>query len=73
MRLTGLQLSIHPSVVLDWSKNYLHAGKSELTVQCFNSYILIQLLFILEYVLSACVLYKLWITKVCALRQGAFN
>lgn len=52
MRLTDLQLNKNPSVALDWSTNYLHASKSELPVQCFNSYIFIQLLFIIEYVLS---------------------
>lgn len=73
MRLTGLQLSIHASVVLEWSTNYLHASKSKLPVQCFNSYILLQLLFILEYMLSVCVLFKLCIAKACALRQGSFD
>lgn len=51
-RLSVLQLNIHPRVALGWSTNYLHTSKSELPVHYFNSYSFIQLLFIIEYMLS---------------------
>lgn len=35
-RLRDLQLSIHLSVVLDWSTNYIYACKSKLSVQDFK-------------------------------------
>lgn len=46
--LPGLQINIHPRVVLDWCTNYLHTSKSEFPVQCFNSCISIQLPVIIE-------------------------
>lgn len=41
--LPGLQINIHPRIVLDWCTNYLHASKSESPGQCFNSCISNQL------------------------------
>lgn len=70
-RLRDLQLSIHLSVVLDWSTNYIYACKSKLSVQDFKRYIRIQLLFITEHVLSVCVSHQLRIAKACAPSQGS--